>query len=59
MDRDRTAGFAVTVDEAVARAAAALEDASIEPNPDVARLKGEQAEVWLRMAELLNERDRV
>lgn len=49
----------MNVDEVVVNVAQKLDEASFEPNPDIARLKVEQAEVWLRLAELLHERERV
>lgn len=49
----------MTIDEAVANAAAQLEEATMDPNPDIARLKLETADGWLRLAELLYERERV
>ena len=49
----------MTIDTAIQSAASLLDDASMEPNPDMARVKVEQADAWLRMAELLHERERV
>lgn len=47
------------VDTAVHNAAALLEESSLEANPDMARLRIEQADTWLRLAELLTERERL